>query len=506
MSEEIPTSTARTIEVRPVSHFLPIRSFERKLEAAGIVFQGSLKPKRDRALISFETTEDYEAALPLLNTAGISKKRVRHEDVEYRKLRRCAPVPERAQKPREITTDVRDSITPWWKMDYAKQIKRKSRHAEKATGVMPTELIESPIKDGYRNNVAYTAGPIEGGSFALGFRMGGYEDQGGRVGTVEEVPSVSAVGKDVASRLSSYFVSSGQPHYDFDSRRGYWRRVQVREGTGGVLVAVQVFGETVEGTKEAVVESLNGVPELKGVLWQRFDGISNAAPADLEFEVVWGEDHIVEELCGLKFVVQMNSFFQVNTQAAALMYSKVREWVQDAGTGDKGAHILDVCCGTGTISLVLSDLGHSVHGLELVESAVQDADANAKLNEITNVKFVLGKAEDTLPEILASIPDDGRPVIAVVDPPRNGLHNKVLMALKEYERIDNLVYVSCNPDSLQENLARLTGPSSNKYPGTPFVIQTVGVVDMFPHTKHCEVMVKLHRSPKETVEPLTLEE
>jgi tRNA (uracil-5-)-methyltransferase len=162
--------------------------------------------------------------------------------------------------------------------------------------------------------------------------------------------------------------------------------------------------------------------------------------------------------------------------------------------------LLDICCGTGTIGLIMSDNVQRVVGLELVPAAIEDAKANAELNSVTKASFVCGKAESTLGKVIHEHRDQMDFAVGIVDPPRSGLHNDVLTALRA-SSLKRIVYVSCNATTLADNVARLAGPTTAKYKGAPF-IPVVGVaVDMFPHTPHCEVVMMLERAPEGTVFP-----
>ncbi len=146
----------------------------------------------------------------------------------------------------------------------------------------------------------------------------------------------------------------------------------------------------------------------------------------------------------------------------------------------------------------------SIIGIELCKEAVEDAKVNAELNGIENISFVAKKAEDCLPQMLGTekadsslptIPTEGR-VVAIVDPPRSGLHKDVLAALRSNERIERIVYVSCNPEgSLRNDLLRLCGPitKNKRSAGTPFMPVRAAAVDMFPMTPHTELVLQLDR-------------
>jgi tRNA (uracil-5-)-methyltransferase len=294
-----------------------------------------------------------------------------------------------------------------------------------------------------------------------------------------------------------------------------------------------------------------------------YSGFSNAPlPETSSCEVLYGQDHIHDIVCGLKFRLSVFSFFQVNSLGAEVIYNKVAQWIGLPNSSQENSSrstsmsslsssnissnsassqpvLLDVCCGTGTIGLTLARHVKETIGLELVADAIKDAKVNAKLNGITNAKFICGKAETTIrsvfqylsnpsqyplaesvaetensSSIAESIDADSSSssssgntvptqsntysrvhdsaVVAVVDPPRSGLHADVIRAIRT-SKIKRLVYVSCNPNTLSENLIKLCGASSSRYKGAPFKAIKAVPVDMFAHTPHCEMIMLLER-------------
>lgn len=197
-----------------------------------------------------------------------------------------------------------------------------------------------------------------------------------------------------------------------------------------------------------------------------------------------------------RFQVSPLSFFQVNTPATELLYEQVRKFCGDI---DGNSIIFDICCGTGTIGLCIAKNSPSckkVVGIDIIEDAIKDAEKNAKTNGVENAYFFAGKAEEMMNKVmqehLGEVEKVGD-VIAIVDPPRAGLHLKVLRALRECKYINKVVYVSCNQNSLVNDNSALTRAKSNNTPGTPFVPVVAQPFDLFPHTPHCELVVLYQR-------------
>eukprot|EP00201_Polytomella_parva_P021685 CAMPEP_0175047974 /NCGR_PEP_ID=MMETSP0052_2-20121109/5909_1 /TAXON_ID=51329 ORGANISM="Polytomella parva, Strain SAG 63-3" /NCGR_SAMPLE_ID=MMETSP0052_2 /ASSEMBLY_ACC=CAM_ASM_000194 /LENGTH=735 /DNA_ID=CAMNT_0016311941 /DNA_START=3 /DNA_END=2211 /DNA_ORIENTATION=+ len=247
---------------------------------------------------------------------------------------------------------------------------------------------------------------------------------------------------------------------------------------------------------------------------QWHSGVSNAAPLDAPVLSLPDEDaataagYIVDSLCDFKFRISPTAFFQVNSAATCVLYRLAGLWAAegnaftssssslaaDEALGQKGPKtlLLDVCCGTGTIGLTLAGQVDKVVGVDITSSAIQDAKVNAELNGVQNAEFLTGKAEVVLPEVLAKQAASYENIVAIVDPPRAGLHKSVLKALLRCPKISRVVYVSCNPDSLAENLKVLCDPAAVAS-GNAFVAEKAMALDLFPHTAHVETIVKLQR-------------
>ena len=187
------------------------------------------------------------------------------------------------------------------------------------------------------------------------------------------------------------------------------------------------------------------------------------------------------------------------------MYNIVLDRIKEVTTDPKQTLLLDVCCGTGTIGLTCLKEGvvGKLVGVDIAEPAIADAKVNANKNGFTDeetTKFIASAAETVLPSTMQDLPPDV-PIVAVVDPARDGLHGVVVRTLRANERIQRLVYVSCNPvGTLTRDAAMLCSPPTKKYPGRPFKITKSQPVDMFPLTKHCEIVMTFDRMSKSEFE------
>jgi len=213
--------------------------------------------------------------------------------------------------------------------------------------------------------------------------------------------------------------------------------------------------------------------EIVSLLRTVNDDIGNAVRCG-QLRVIAGRDWVLEEVGGLKFKISPFSFFQTNTAGAELLYEKGFSMLGDLS--DKVVY--DLYSGTGTIGQMLSPKAKAVYGVEIVEEAVEKANENAALNNLSNCHFYAGDVRDGL----KIIPE--RPDIIVLDPPREGIMEKALMDIIAYD-VDEILYISCNPKTLARDLLILKGNG--------YEMKQMALVDMFPHTPHVECVVGISR-------------
>lgn len=195
---------------------------------------------------------------------------------------------------------------------------------------------------------------------------------------------------------------------------------------------------------------------------------------------------LTEELDGVRFTISPRSFFQVNSGGARIIYETVRQWSNLTGRET----VVDLYCGIGGIALFLAGTAREVHGIEVVEAAVNDAESNARLNRIQNCSFEAGDAA----ELLEDLTDAGKcPDLVILNPPRKGCDSSVLKVVAAAGPA-RIIYVSCAPATLARDLDILAG--------TGYVTRRIQPVDMFPQTPHVENIALL---TKETPAPEGIE-
>jgi 23S rRNA (uracil1939-C5)-methyltransferase len=225
------------------------------------------------------------------------------------------------------------------------------------------------------------------------------------------------------------------------------------------------------------VDVLRRFSEVRSIHWA--ENGSAAEVTNLPTTLLWGEEAIEEELCGLRFRIRPNAFLQTNTRMAERLYALVRELASLSGRET----VYDLFCGIGSIGLTLAGQALTVWGVELSEESVACALENADLNGITNAAFFAGNVGQSLEELHER---SGDPDVVVADPPRAGLAGKTLKRLGEIGA-PRIVYVSCNPTTLAADVKRLREAYG-------YELRRVRPVDMFPHTPHVEAVSLLERA------------
>ncbi len=284
----------------------------------------------------------------------------------------------------------------------------------------------------------------------------------------------------ILNLVKAFALESGKAPWSTTKHTGFWRHLVIREGknTGQRMVNVVTSEKDELLLKKLAAELASSSISITSVVNNVNRSLGSTAFGEEEW-TVWGSPTIEEKLGDYRFRISANSFFQTNTRQAERLYDTVVEFA-----GFQGNEIVyDLYSGTGTISIYISGHVRQVLGIEVIESAVQDARQNKEINNIENVEFILGDVKDEMrrvEEILAVV---GRPDVLIVDPPRAGLHPKSVKKILEMAP-PKIIYVSCNPTTLARDL---TGWKSR------YSLRRVRPVDMFPHTYHIETVALLER-------------
>lgn len=335
----------------------------------------------------------------------------------------------------------------------------------------------------YRNKAQYPVGLDKAGNIIAGFYAG-------RTHTI--VPNTDCliqaeVNKDILEIILRYLRKNNIRPYDEKSHTGLVRHVLTRVGfvTGEIMVCLVLNGKKEQLKNSAVlVAQLAAIPGMTSIMVNTNKEKTNRI-LGASCETLWGKDYIEDYIGDVRYQIGPLSFFQVNPAQTKVLYSKALEYA-----GLKGEEIVwDLYCGIGTISLFLAQKAKQVYGVEIVKEAIDDARRNAALNQMDNVTFYVGKAEEIVP---AEYQRTGiRPDVIVVDPPRKGCDEMLLHTMTQM-RPKRIVYVSCDPGTLARDCKILCGEG--------YEIERVAVVDQFGHSCHVETVCLLgKRKPDTTV-------
>lgn len=360
-------------------------------------------------------------------------------------------------------------------LTYKEELWAKRRRVQDAlariggSGVLVEEILGAKNPEHYRNKCQYPVGP----NGEIGF----FQARSHRVVPVErcllQPEACDRTARAVGSWMKRYHV----PAYDESTGRGLIRHIYVRTNRRGQsLCCVVAAGRKVPREAELAALVLAAAPQTVGVVLNVNTKKGNVILGE-QYRTIWGENFIMDTLCGLEFKLSVPSFYQVNREQAEVLYGKALEF---AGlTGAETA--LDLYCGAGTITLCLASRARRVIGAEIVPAAIRDARENAARNGVKNVEFFCGDAADTA----AMLEAQGlRPDVITVDPPRKGLSPEVIASAAAMGP-ERIVYVSCDPATL--------GRDVRLFAEQGYEAARAAAVDMFPGTRHVETVVLLQR-------------
>ncbi len=343
-------------------------------------------------------------------------------------------------------------------------------------------IAPSPDPFYYRNKMEFSFGSDRQGHPWLGLHV---RERFNRIFDLEACHLQSEASNRIVDAFRTHATRLALPAYDLKSHEGLLRFLVVREGkdTGQTMVNLIVREYPHDGVDRMLAGVLGQVGEgITTCVVTRHGGKAQVAAGEESF-LIKGAGRITERCGDLEFEISPQSFFQTNTRGAGRLYEIVREFLGPGFDGD----VLDLYAGTGGISLHVASRARAVVGVEQVREAVTDARRNAERNGIHNCAFIAGPAEEALADLCEERTERFEAVIA--DPPRAGLHRKVIEGMVCLGA-PAILYISCNAESLAEDLSALCAAG--------YDLERARPVDLFPHTPHCEVVVRLLRSSRWT--------
>ena len=378
----------------------------------------------------------------------------------------------------------------WQFLNYEQQLIYKRQHVLESLehiglfkDVVVHDTIPSELIFGYRNKMEFSCAdkrwllPSELGrpdidkEFALGLHV---------PGTFHKVIDTRAclLQPDLGNRLleeaRTFIRASGKPVYGLRSHIGFWRFLVLRHSVARDQWMVNIVTseddrKTVQPLADHLMDRYAEVVSVINNVTSRKAGV---AIGEIEHTLA-GADVISDKIGGFEFEISSNSFFQTNTRGAGILYKTVEKYAGLCGAET----VLDLYSGTGTIPVLLAGHCKRVTGIEIIESAVADAEKNCRINGISNCRFILGDIRESLLQVAK------KPDVIIIDPPRAGMHTEVVKQVLELKP-DRIVYVSCNPSTMARDLGLLK---------EKFDVLEVQPVDMFPHTYHIESVARLQK-------------
>jgi 23S rRNA (uracil1939-C5)-methyltransferase len=388
----------------------------------------------------------------------------------------------------------------WQMLPYEQQLVYKhqqvvdnlTRIAKIPLPVIPP-ILGAPETQGYRNKVEYTfatekfipfedfkamkaAGtepvktPGAGGFHARGF----FE----KVVEIDTCYLQSEPTNLIRKAVVNFALENNMPFYNIKQHQGWLRNMFVRNTTQGEWMVNLILGYEAPVEREALLKLLlEQFPQITTLLYT-INTKRNDSMQDLVPQVFHGTGYITEKLEDFSFKISPKSFFQTNSKQAERLYQVTRDFAELTGK----EIVYDLYCGTGSIGIFCSQNAKKIIGVEFVAEAIEDAKENAQLNQLNDTAFFAGDVIDICND--AFFETHGKPDVIITDPPRAGMHEKLVKKLLDMEA-PLIVYVSCNPATQARDLSLL----SEKY-----TVTKIQPVDMFPHTLHIENVVQLKRT------------
>lgn len=365
-------------------------------------------------------------------------------------------------------------------LDYNKQLELKTNEVKQVISrigkldnveIHETIGMQSPCR--YRNKAQFPIQNINGET-AIGF----YKKKSHDVIPTDMCVIQHDINDKIIKIIKTYIKAYNVSIYNETTHTGVLRHLVTKVGftTNEVMVVLVVNGTNLPHLNELASVLEENIPGFKTLVLNINKAKTNVILGK-ENKVIYGNGKINDYIGDLVFEISSLSFFQVNPVQTEVLYNKALEYAELK----ENDTVFDIYCGIGTISLFLAQKATKVYGIEIVEDAIKDAKINAKLNNLDNVEFYVGKAEEVVPKMYS----EGKTAnVVVVDPPRKGCDEKVLDTIVSMKP-DRVVYVSCNPSTLARDLAYLDERG--------YKCVEIQPVDMFPHTMHVEAVAKLRR-------------
>ena len=354
-------------------------------------------------------------------------------------------------------------------------------------------ILGAKETQGYRNKVEYTFAtekfiPFEefkamkaaGLEPVKSIGAGGFHARGffEKVVEIDTCYLQSEPTNEIRKTAVQFAIENEMPFYNIKQHQGWLRNMFIRNTTKGEWMVNVILGYDGGEKREALLNLfLKKFPQITTLLYT-INEKRNDSMQDLVPQVYFGTGYITEALENFDFKISPKSFFQTNSKQAESLYQVTRNFAELTGN----EVVYDLYCGTGSIGIFCSKEAKKIIGVEVVADAIEDAKENARINNLSHTAFFAGDVIDICDD--AFFDTHGKPDVIITDPPRAGMHDKLVKKLLEIQA-PLIVYVSCNPATQARDLSLL---------GEKYTVTKIQPVDMFPHTLHIENVVQLKRT------------
>ncbi|KAJ5069628.1 tRNA (uracil-5-)-methyltransferase [Anaeramoeba ignava] len=522
-------------------------------------FRVSKVPNQPMGFVSIKGTENKERFINKINGSKFGNKILsvsatetveEHRERKRKKAIKTNPQIKRIQN--EPPKSISDVITPLLSLPYEKQLEHKEKHVKNQLQkfrkkiynedrsnspkwnvefkTLFSGIIPAPQTQKYRNKVEFTISRDKTGSICVGFQIGQPKLDLFDVRWADECVNITDNSKKIAHDFAVFLNSSQIQVSNNWKEPNFWKKLTVRESWNTKEIMMNIFinpkffddpnhkqlESKIKEEKSRIVSFFcnNDYPlSITTIIMTESTSSFDMNIEESGVEILFGKGFITEKVMDLNFQISPLSFFQTNTTTTEKIFGIVSDLVMkkvdQLDQVDQNSKnffprfqkdqtlLLDLCCGTGTIGLSLAKFVDLVIGIEIVPSAVKDAEKNAEINDIKNSKFICGKVEESLSKVLHS--EEVKKysnIVCIVDPPRSGLPTKTIKAIRKCEKISRLIYVSCNIKTMSENLFFLCKKPTKSYINDPFEPKIWYAIDAFPSTEHVEVVMLLTRNEK----------
>lgn len=452
-----------------------------ELTISDLVFGGKGLAKKDGLAVFVEKSVPPDRVL-----AQIVKKKKNFAEARLQEI--LDPSPKRVPAPCPYSGYC--GGCKWQFLDYAAQLHYKEQHVADSLAhiallkdIPISPIAPSPDLFGYRNKMEFSCSDrrwlmpdefenkeAEAG-FALGLHVPGTFN---KVIDIEACLLQPALGNRIMADVRSYIKESGISVYNLKTHEGFFRFLMLRHSSAldRWMVNIITSDDRPDILLPLAEKLMGSYPEISSIVNNITQKKSGVAIGEYE-KTLLGEASILDRIGRFEFEISANSFFQTNTKGAETLYDIVKRFADLSGM----ERVLDLYSGTGTIPIFLSDAAEEIIGLEIVDTAVEDARKNCLRNGVTNCRFIKGDARQEISRLTEN------PDVVIIDPPRTGMHQDVVTQVIKMAP-KRIVYVSCNPATLSRDLLELK---------RHYRVAAVQPVDMFPHTYHIECVVRLEK-------------